>query len=361
MPEAPVSAPADLAVRVRLKFSRTLTETKEVYMQHFLLSLVLFCGLFSASKTFSDQLVKENLNQYRSYLYSKTFSDQSVKENSPGALREGLFPDRPANSVDATGTSKSRKKTVVKKHPLPPEIVRRVTGATKLLIGIYNNGMEERQGTGFFISPNLLVTAYHLIEGREESLRNGSAGLAVGLDDLFNFKKIRSFSEEYDIALIEVERTDGKDEETLFLKLNPEAPQEGDLVYTWGYAGGILSFFESEITFLDKEWSKLPKSLFNNPFSHFGEIKLVGFESKKTRFLRGRRFSGMSGAAVINNKGEVTGVHTSSYYSNPDFGVDIYFNDYATGISPVRELLESVGATLPGEGLWDKFKETVSF
>ena len=278
--------------------------------------------------------------------------DEPEEACSKAACLPGFFQDEAAESQ--AGQPYKRLGKAVETDISSPLRSRRQIDAIRSLI-LADEGKRKRQGTGFFITPRLLVTAYHLIEGKERSLESGLSDLWIlGAKGHFSFKEIIGFSKEYDIALIEAERTDGKDEETNVLKLSLEPPQEEDVVYVYGYGGGRLTAFKSEITLLDKE----------RPASKpFDEFKIVGFESRREISYQKRRTTGgMSGSPVVNERGEVIAVYTASFYSDPEVvGVKIHLRDYAAAVSNLQELWPE-GAQFPGEeNLLDKLIRFVSF
>ena len=276
-------------------------------------------------------------------LGAPAFSDQKKDYNGP-VLLHLLQYNGPAVSLQYNGSVSLFKKPAFSDQKIPSgEELRgdlNILDALHTLI-ITHNGIKEKQGTGFFISPKLLVTAHHVIKGREESLENGlSEMLILGAKGHFNFKKIVDFSKEYDIALIEIERKG--DQEIPYLKVSSKQPQEGQIVYTFGYAQGSLTRIRSKIVYIEKGgkyWSKI-----------------IGFETKRMNHID-KRVSGMSGGPVINDEGEIIGVYGKSVYSNPKlFGYQVFIRDYATSISHLKELLpgkEGCVGVFAGQSLKD--------
>ena len=146
-----------------------------------------------------------------------------------------------------------------------------------------------------------------------------------------------AFSEEDDIALIEVERTDEKDKKIPFLKLSSDLPQERETVWTWGYAGGFLKTFKSEVTTL--KW--LDSIL-------FWEFDLFQISTQRTTYVP-IETDGMSGSPVVNDKGEVVGVYKSFnflVYNDKPHLIE-YVRDNVSSVSRLKELLKSVKVDFP--------------
>ena len=70
------------------------------------------------------------------------------------------------------------KESAISYQDLPSQALQQVDAVTFLIL----KDKEKRKayrGTGFFISPNLLVTAHHIIIGSEESLASGLSNLLI--------------------------------------------------------------------------------------------------------------------------------------------------------------------------------------
>ena len=177
---------------------------------------------------------------------------------------------------------------------LPPQALQNVDAIRSI---VTDNRIKETKGTAFFITPHILVTAYHVIKEWKDNLspENGPSDLFIlGAKRHFRFKRIIGFLEEHDLALIEVENTAADSATAPFLTLSHKPIQKGDLVYTFGYADGMLTTIESEVVDL------------NEGFSLYKGAIILEFEITKPS---GKDTAGMSGSPVINNKGEVVGVY----------------------------------------------------
>ena len=210
---------------------------------------------------------------------------------------------------------------------LPPQALQNVDAIRSI---VTDNRIKETKGTAFFITPHILVTAYHVIKEWKDNLspENGPSDLFIlGAKRHFRFKRIIGFLEEHDLALIEVENTAADSATAPFLTLSHKPIQKGDLVYTFGYADGILTTIESEVVNLNKGFSPYKRA----------DI-MLGFEITKPS---GKDTTGMSGSPVINNKGEVVGVYISSLVSNPKlFGYKMELDRaYITSVAHLEELL----------------------
>jgi serine protease Do len=138
---------------------------------------------------------------------------------------------------------------------------------------------QNRRGSGFFISPNLLLTNFHVIkEARKLRVRPTNSRRE------FEIEEVVGFNEDYDLILL---RT--KQESAGWLPLaKSESVVIGDKVYAYGAPKGIEGTFT------------------------------VGILSNKRRRRGVRVFqvsapisSGSSGGPVLNSEGEVIGVSTA--------------------------------------------------
>ena len=136
-----------------------------------------------------------------------------------------------------------------------------------------NKGIS--QGTGFFISPKLLLTNFHVI-GSIQNFKSVSLSQEGNSREL-SFKKIIALSALHDLALIETEETvaDYLELKNIFLDIKE--------LYVLGYPKGVLT-----------------------------EIKNTGparFESDNLSFMTSHfKQGGASGAPVLNQKGQVVGI-----------------------------------------------------
>ena len=215
---------------------------------------------------------------------------------------------------------------------LPTSALKEKTNTVRKLV-LTQNGIKKGQGTGFFITPNILVTARHVIDEDSLFLKDGVFDLLVLGEKgsfQFRFKEIISFSEEYDLALIEVESDGAGNEEVTFLDLSFDSIQSGDIVYSYGYAKGVLTGLKSEVVFVDED---LPDSIFL-PFQR----KVQAFKIYKPSTVK---TNGMSGSPVVNNKGELVGVYIGNIVSNFEtfgFGIDLK-RGYIVPSAHLEELL----------------------
>ena len=319
--------------------------------------VALFFWLFIASPASFGHDVNPESVRLRESVESLRESVKAIREAMKGIRleREKLFSILKTFNIYPTKENHYVERGNIAQKDLPAQIQQ---DAIRSLIIIYN-GKKERQATGFLISPTQLVTVYHLIRGREESLKHGSSKMLIsGTKGHFDFKKIIAFSKNHDIALIEVKRTDTGDTEVPFLKLSSKDPLKEDIVYTLGYGGGILKKLRSRVAIIEKKWS-------------FNHSRSSGFQIEKTPHefssaeraqienLTKRQFKilntileigwfvpvlyseskGMSGSPVMNDRGEVIGLYRAViHFDYKKVGIDFYFGDYITSISHLKEL-----------------------
>ncbi len=171
----------------------------------------------------------------------------------------------------------------------PPQIAEKAKAATVLLGMIDADGKWLGSGSGFFVRPNLIATNYHVIE---DAAKVGAK--LVDQKKVYPIDRIRGLDEKNDLAILQVSAPGVQplplaDSETVAI---------GDSVF-------VMS-------------NPLGDSRLEGTFSpgHINQIRT------KSDFGIGKRFqhdaqtdSGSSGGPLLNNKGEVIGVHVGHYRS----------------------------------------------
>lgn len=179
----------------------------------------------------------------------------------------------------------------------------------KAIVVIYTTldrgSIQRSQGTGFFISQNgTFITAYHVIEGAIEI-------------DVFDYKgrkyeniKIQQIDAENDLAILRL-KTNRK---VPFLKLSIALPDVQENLQVIGHPRGILNqVLRGHTTQSGLLDAKAISSANGKPI----------FASRKTSIdiipLDITVYTGMSGAPVINENGEVVGVLSGSFQQGGSF------------------------------------------
>jgi S1-C subfamily serine protease len=174
---------------------------------------------------------------------------------------------------------------------------------TSVSISNYSNGIELNTGSGAFISTNLVVTNYHVIEGGDhiELTRNSDNKKFTG--------KLKKIDEVHDVCLIEIEEVVNE-----FLKLNDQFPKIGDDIMVAGSPIG----FNGTIT--KGNVSNIQKK---EPFDY--EVLQISAPMSP----------GNSGGPVVNLKGELIGISVGSM-----IGIDIQNINFAIPSKYVMLLLK---------------------
>ncbi len=161
------------------------------------------------------------------------------------------------------------------------EIARRADEAV-VLIATGDSGVTEfGQGSGFFVTPNLIVTNFHVIEGASII-----AYKRVGRVQVHAIKSVRDVDATYDLAILEVPSTQVS---PLYIG-DSNSVRKGEPVYVVGSPHGF------EGTFSDGTLSAIRRDL---------AIDLLQISAPIS--------PGSSGGPVLNGKAEVIGVATSGF------------------------------------------------
>ena len=158
------------------------------------------------------------------------------------------------------------------------EIAARADEVTVLIATGDSSLSEFGQGSGFFVSPNLIVTNFHVIEGASVI-----AYKRVGQGQFHSIKSIRDVEPTYDLAILEVPST-----RVLPLYFgDSDTVKKGETVYAVGNPHGF------EGTFSDGTLSAIRRDY---------TIDLLQITAPIS--------PGSSGGPVLNGRGEVIGVAT---------------------------------------------------
>ncbi len=175
------------------------------------------------------------------------------------------------------------------------KIAEKGRNSTVLLVSM-GTDHNIQTGSGFFITPNWIVTNIHVVAGVTNVF-------AIGVDTVHNIESVTGYYAEHDLVILKVS---GKGKPLPIGKA-----QIGESVIAIGYPGGGFEMTE-------------------------GTIHTVWNKGKQLR-LKAKLVSGNSGGPVLNNKGEVVGVATSGYTlddnNTSDFG-------YASSSKAIMALLK---------------------
>ncbi len=192
------------------------------------------------------------------------------------------------------------------------EIAERADKAT-VLIATGDSGLTEfGQGSGFFVTPNLIVTNFHVIE--DASI---IAYKRVGQVQVHAIKSVRDVDATYDLAILEVPSTQVS---PLYIG-DSNSVRKGETVYVVGSPHGF------EGTFSDGTLSAIRRD-FN--------IDLLQITAPIS--------SGSSGGPVLNGKAEVIGVATSAFVTD-----DAQNLNFAVPSNYLKGMLRTLGVRLPSK------------
>ena len=192
------------------------------------------------------------------------------------------------------------------------EIAERADEAT-VLIATGDSGLTEfGQGSGFFVTPNLIVTNFHVIE--DASI---IAYKRVGQVQVHAIKSVRDVDATYDLAILEVPSTQVS---PLYIG-DSNSVRKGETVYVVGSPHGF------EGTFSDGTLSAIRRD-FN--------IDLLQITAPIS--------SGSSGGPVLNGKAEVIGVATSAFVTD-----DAQNLNFAVPSNYLKDMLRTLGVRLPSK------------
>jgi S1-C subfamily serine protease len=216
-----------------------------------------------------------------------------------------------------------------KTHPVlsPQEIARLAQKSTALL------KTRAGLGTGFFVGKGILATNYHMVEG---GIADSDSVVMKTAEDFhtneYRVTKILSADPEHDVAILAVA---GADAVTPLLLASHSEPQVGDEIYIYGNPRGY------EGTFALGRISAFRMKAQLDAHGAISELKrgdCIQYTVPTS--------PGSSGSAVLNNRGEVIGIH----FSGPDVptgatGKDAKFElmNFATEVRFIKDLLKKSG------------------
>ena len=199
------------------------------------------------------------------------------------------------------------------------EIVARADEAT-VLIGTGDTNLSEfGLGSGFFVTPNLIVTNFHVIEDASVI-----AYMRYGQEKFHSIDSIRDVESNYDLAVLKVPTARVK---PLYLG-DSDAVKKGETVYVAGNPHGLVGTISKGI---------ISGRQTSPGYSYIRKgVKLIQFEASVAH--------GSSGGPVFNGRGEVIGVVS--------FGIgDSATGDFNFAIPSnyLKTMLRKLGVRLPSK------------
>ncbi|MGA9995351.1 MAG: tetratricopeptide repeat protein [Pyrinomonadaceae bacterium] len=161
-----------------------------------------------------------------------------------------------------------------------PELVRRIKPSAVAIETFNNRGERLARGSGFFISPNRVVTNRHVIEGAYK------ADVHLSNGNIYNVKGVLGVDGEGDIALLEVDVPPAAP--VTPLTVVRITPQEGESVVVIGNPFGLEGSVSNGIVSAVRD------------IPNFGRIIQITAPISP----------GSSGSPVVNMQGQVIGVAT---------------------------------------------------
>jgi len=175
-----------------------------------------------------------------------------------------------------------------------PFLIEKTLPAVVQIIGLNDDKKPFKFGSGFFVSKNLVITNYHVIEGSDTIVVKTHDGKYIEVNMILSKNPV------YDLALIKVETPQ---QALHILKLEKKEPRIGETIFAIGSPLGL------EYTVSDGIISALR--------NYKGRIKVLQITAPISQ--------GSSGGPIINLNGDVVGVATMSIEEgqNLNFAVSV--------------------------------------
>ncbi len=194
------------------------------------------------------------------------------------------------------------------------EIAKKTLPAVMLIICHKNSADDFSYGSGFFVKPGILVTNYHVIQGKTCAVvQTGSR--ADQKDNVFEITDVLIYDSDEDLALLNV--PEAKSANIPLLLIEREVPAIGETIYALGNPKGLTGTISPGII-----------------------SARLRTDRKNTRLQISAPISpGSSGGPVVNGQGRVIGVAVEFLRDgqNLNFAVPAQFvNSLLTGLFPPR-------------------------
>lgn len=144
-------------------------------------------------------------------------------------------PEPPDSAVDVD--SRTESEDAPRLPPTPGEIAEAAFGGTVLLVMNDRSGQPTSLGSGFLLTPEVIVTNHHVI-------RDAASGFAspIGSDARFSVQSVVAEDPYHDLALLRVQGLSGT-----ALRASSTSARVGDVVYAVGNPRGLEGTFSSGI------------------------------------------------------------------------------------------------------------------
>ena len=156
------------------------------------------------------------------------------------------------------------------------EVAKRAFPASAMLVFFDENGEAVKSGSGFFVSPNLVATNYHVV-----SNTYGGVVKSLGNSKISKIEKVEAVNSTFDLALL---RTEGQSDATLELGDSGNL-KIGQSVFVVGNPQGLEGTFSNGLI---------------SSIRRFGDDYLVQMTAPIS--------PGSSGGPVLDHAGKVVGV-----------------------------------------------------
>lgn len=224
-----------------------------------------------------------------------------------GCEKEGGQRTIATASIDTAPTRLSS--NVVSNSLTPQQIAKSAFPSVVLLMMNDRNGQPHALGSGFFVSPGLVATNYHVIEGA-----GGGTAKLIGQDGTYRLTGVGATDAVHDLALVGVEGATGPS-----LTLAEDALEVGQPVFAIGNPRGLEGTFSSGIV-----------------------SSIRGLQSDTVVQITAPISPGSSGGPVIDEHGRVVGVATASYTAGQNL-------NFAVPVKYLSRLLSTKAAEQPFE------------
>lgn len=190
------------------------------------------------------------------------------------------------------------------------------------------------QGTGFFVAPGILATNCHMIVGGITDSDRASMRTSEDFGKIeYRINKVLAADKEHDVALLEI--ADAKNVPPLLLASHSE-PQVGDEIYIYGNPQGFEgTFAEGRISAFRM---KAQLEMENGPIPSLTKGDCIQYTVPTS--------PGSSGSAVLNNRGEVIGIHCAGpTVPSGATGKNAKYElmNFAVGVRYIKDLLTQIG------------------